>query len=64
MKAIKIERPSVSNASYILSKEQLKSLMEEVYEMFTEDEFGEMVTITLIEIDEKVFEELDEFQGW
>ena len=68
MKVLKIERPSVSCGGYILSQEEVikpnSSLREEINLMFTEDEVGEVITITLIEMDKKVFEELDEFSGW
>ena len=71
MKIIKIERPDVGGGWVGISEEQLKNqpnfLQEEMMLMFTEEEaIGSQITITLTEITDEEFGELQtrEFQGW
>ena len=70
MKVLKIERPDAGNNWIGLSKEQTLSpssyFMEEINLMFTDDEIGSVIKLTLIEMTDEEFAKLQEheFQGW
>jgi len=63
IKVIKITRNSVCG-SYVLSREEIKNLLNEIEEMFEEDEIGEIVQIELSEMVKEEFYNLPEFTGW
>lgn len=70
MKILKFERPSISGCWLGISQEQFEipnnTAIEEIRLMFTEDEVGEQIILTLIEMSDEEFAELqeNEFQGW
>jgi len=70
MKVIKIERPEAGSYWIGLSKEQAQAknsfLAEEIELMFTEDETGDFMKITLVEVTDDEFDKIQntEFPGW
>jgi len=64
MRVIKVSRPDVSNASYVLSILESKKILDEIDEMFTDDEPGNIIQIELLEISRKAFDNIGKFQGW
>jgi len=64
MRAIKVSRPDVSNASYILSVLEAEKILDEIDEMFTCDKPGNKIEIELLEISQKAFDNIGRFQGW
>jgi len=64
MRVIKVSRPDVSNASYVLSALEADKIIDEINEMFVDDEPGNIIQIELLEISQKTFNSIEEFQGW
>ena len=64
MRVIKVSRPDVSNASYVLSVLEVDKILDELDEMFTTDEPGDYIVIELLEISKEAFDNIGQFQGW
>ena len=64
MRVIKVSRPDVSNASYVLSVLEAPKILDEIDEMFTSDEPGNKIELELLEISKEAFDNIGQFQGW
>ena len=64
MRAIKVSRPEVSNASYVLSVLEAPKILDEIDDMFTSDEPGNKVVLELLEISKAAFDNIKRFNGW
>jgi len=64
MRVIKVSRPDVSSASYVLSVLEIKKILNELDDMFTCDEPGSKVELEMLEISQKAFDNIGRFQGW
>lgn len=65
MKVIKVSKPYLKDGnSYILSKEDIKTLVDEIDTMLDYGDENEDLLIEIIEISQDQYDNLDEFTGW
>ena len=64
MKAIKVTRPNLDSAGYILGKHEISSILGEVESMLDYGDTEDSILIEVIEISDEEFNNLEEFSGW